>query len=79
MSGGMEECYGYGDAAAPLSSHYKVHSIEPINVIEDWGLNFNLGNVIKYIGRCDHKDNREADLSKALYYLEREYNRAYLT
>lgn len=53
--------------------HYKRYKYEPINVIEDWGLNknYNLGNVIKYISRHEHKNGRE-DLEKALNYLHRE-------
>ena len=52
--------------------HYNVGRIEVIEVIEDWKLNFNLGNAIKYIGRCEHKNNKEEDIKKAIWYLERE-------
>ena len=52
--------------------HYNVGTIEVIEVIEDWKLNFNLGNAIKYIGRCEHKLNKEEDIKKAIWYLERE-------
>jgi len=49
---------------------------EAIKVIEAWGLNFSLGNVIKYISRAGKKDseNTEKDLKKALWYLERHIN-----
>lgn len=47
-------------------------SYEAIDVIEDWELNFNLGNCVKYISRCNHKGNKLEDLKKALWYLERE-------
>ena len=53
-------------------SHYNVGTIEVIEVIEDWQLNFNLGNAIKYIGRCEHKNNKKEDIKKAIWYLERE-------
>ena len=53
-------------------SHYNVGTIEVITVIEDWKLNFNLGNAIKYIGRCEHKNNKKEDIKKAIWYLERE-------
>ena len=53
-------------------SHYNTGTIEVITVIEDWKLNFNLGNAIKYIGRCEHKNNKEEDIKKAIWYLERE-------
>ena len=53
-------------------SHYNTGTIEVITVIEDWKLNFNLGNAIKYIGRCEHKNNKKEDIKKAIWYLERE-------
>ena len=53
-------------------THYNTGTIEVITVIEDWKLNFNLGNAIKYIGRCEHKENKKQDLEKAKWYIERE-------
>ena len=53
-------------------SHYTVGGIETIDFIEAKGLNYNLGNVVKYITRADHKGKREQDLKKALWYLNRE-------
>lgn len=53
-------------------SHYKVGGIETIDFIEAKGLNYNLGNAIKYITRSDHKGNKLQDLEKALWYLNRE-------
>lgn len=53
-------------------THYNTGTIEVITVIEDWKLNFNLGNAIKYIGRCEHKNNKQEDIKKAIWYLERE-------
>ena len=53
-------------------THYNTGTIEVITVIEDWKLNFNLGNAIKYIGRCEHKNNKKEDIKKAIWYLERE-------
>lgn len=38
-------------------------------------LNFNLGNAIKYIWRCEHKGKRVEDLKKAVFYLEDEIKR----
>ena len=52
--------------------HYNVGKIEVIEAIEDWKLNFNLGNAIKYIARCEHKENKKQDLEKAKWYIERE-------
>ena len=52
-------------------SHYQ-QGIEPIEVIESWDLNFNLGNVIKYTLRAPYKENMIQDLENAKWYLERE-------
>jgi hypothetical protein len=52
--------------------HYNTGKYEVIDVIEDWKLGFNLGNVVKYLARADHKGEPTADLYKALYYLNRE-------
>ena len=56
-------------------SHYNMGKYEAIDVIEDWQLNFNLGNTIKYISRAGHKDDIVQDLKKASWYLEREIKR----
>jgi hypothetical protein len=53
-------------------AHYKIGGIETIDFIEAKKLNYNLGNVVKYITRADHKANRLEDLQKAKWYLERE-------
>lgn len=55
--------------------HYKSGGIETIDFIESKGLNYRLGNVIKYITRADHKGNRIEDLKKALWYLQREIDK----
>ena len=52
--------------------HYTVGGIETIDFIEAKKLNYNLGNVVKYITRADLKGNRKQDLAKALWYLQRE-------
>ena len=56
-------------------SHYNMGKYEAIDVIEDWQLNFNLGNTVKYISWAGHKDDIVQDLKKALWYLEREIKR----
>jgi len=53
--------------------HYNTIPVECITVTEHF--NFNLGNVIKYVWRCDHKENPIEDLKKAQWYLEREIKR----
>ena len=40
--------------------------------IRDQGLNFHLGNAIKYICRAGYKDSKTEDLAKAIHYLENE-------
>ena len=60
--------------------HYTLGKIEVIDFIEDKGLNFNLGNVVKYVARAGKKKSSgkslEAkaleDLKKAKWYLDRE-------
>lgn len=52
-------------------AHYKVGGIETIDFIEAKKLGYNLGNVVKYITRADHKGNRKEDLLKAQWYLNR--------
>ena len=55
-------------------AHYQAGELEVIDVIEMFGLGFKLGNVIKYVLRAGRKGDREEDLKKALWYLERELN-----
>lgn len=54
-------------------SHYaEGRKYEPIDVILDWGLGFNLGNTVKYISRAGRKDDIIQDLEKAAWYLNKE-------
>lgn len=52
-------------------SHYKVGGIETIDFIEAKQLDYHLGNVVKYISRADHKDEKLENLKKAQWYLNR--------
>lgn len=54
-------------------AHYATGKIEVIEAIEDWGLSFHCGNVVKYVARAGKKDpNKEIeDLEKAQWYLKR--------
>jgi hypothetical protein len=54
--------------------HYNVDGYEVINIIDAFKLNFNMGNALKYLLRADRKGNKEQDLKKALWYLQREIN-----
>ena len=51
--------------------HYNQGNIEVIDAIEDWGLDFNGGNVVKYVARHKHKAEPLEDLKKARWYLDR--------
>ena len=56
-------------------SYYQRGSIEVWDFIRDKGLNFHLGNAIKYICRYGHKgdyNDQLSDLNKAIHYLENE-------
>ena len=55
--------------------HYNVGGVEAISAIEAWGLGFNLGNVVKYVARAEHKGQPVEDLEKARWYLDREIQR----
>jgi hypothetical protein len=52
-------------------NHYK-QKVQPIDLIEAFDLNFNLGNVVKYVSRAGRKGDTLEDLEKAFYYLKRE-------
>jgi hypothetical protein len=53
--------------------HYiEGRTIEPWDVIEDWKLDFCLGNALKYISRAGRKDDAIKDLEKAVVYLNRK-------
>ena len=58
-------------------SHYCDSKIEVMDYIEDKGLNFARGNVIKYVSRAGkkYKDKEIEDLRKAAWYLNREIQR----
>jgi predicted DNA-binding transcriptional regulator AlpA len=55
--------------------HYtEGREIEPISVIEDWQLEYHLGQALKYISRAGRKKGNNSlsqDLNKAIWYLER--------
>lgn len=55
-------------------SHYNKGKIEVIDFIEDQGLSFHLGNVVKYVARAGSKGDKLEDLKKAQWYLDRYIN-----
>ena len=54
--------------------HYQTESIDIIDICKIFNLNFNKGNVIKYICRAGNKEGESEikDLNKALDYITRE-------
>lgn len=60
------------DAVSNPSHYVEGRKYEPRKVISDWGLNFNLGNAIKYISRAGRKGSASEDLRKAIQYIEFE-------
>ena len=54
-------------------NYYNDTKIAPIDVIEDWGLDFCLGSALKYIKRAGKKDNNPSvqDLNKVIWYVKR--------
>lgn len=57
--------------------HYKNLNPQPIEVIENWELDFHLANVLKYISRAGKKEGESElkDLEKAKVYLDRKIER----
>lgn len=58
-------------------AHYNIGKIEVIDAINEWQLDFDLGNVVKYVARAGHKDPTKTveDLKKARFYLDDEISR----
>jgi len=81
------DCYGYKSSptlpkagtpaveAVNHPKHYNSHpsGVECIDVVRH--MNFNLGNVIKYLWRADHKNASIEDLKKARWYPDDEIKR----
>lgn len=63
--------------------HYTSGTIEPVDFIESQQLNFNRGNVVKYVARAGRKKSEGRsirskeleDLKKARFYLQREIDK----
>ena len=57
--------------------YYRSGGIEAIDLIDAHKLNFNLGNVVKYVTRAGRKDGEDAltALHKAQWYLSHEIER----
>jgi len=56
-----------------IPKHYKTNtSLDVIDVCKMYDLNFNKGNIIKYVCRSGKKEDEIKDLKKAIDYLQRE-------
>ena len=54
-------------------SYYQRGSCDVWDFVREQGLNFHLGNAIKYIARAGHKTKSKIeDIEKAIHYLENE-------
>ena len=54
-------------------AYYQRGPVDVWDFVRDQGLNFHLGNAIKYICRAGHKTTSKIqDLEKAIHYLENE-------
>ncbi len=53
--------------------HYRgKNGIEAWDVIEGFGLNYNLGVAVAYLLRCEHKGDPVKDMRKAVAHINRE-------
>lgn len=53
--------------------HYQTgKDYDIVDVCKDYALNFNKGNILKYVARAGKKQDELQDLRKALDYLQRE-------
>jgi len=51
-------------------NHYRDHKIQPWDIIDEYGLNFYEGNILKYLLR--KKGSRVEDIGKLIHYAEKE-------
>lgn len=66
------ECKESFDVISHPSHYAEGRKYKPRKVIADWGLNFNLGNALKYLSRAGRKGDKIEDLQKAIKYIEFE-------
>jgi len=55
-----------------IPDYYQTKTFDVIDICKSYNLNFNKGNIVKYICRSGKKDNELKDLEKALEYIKRE-------
>lgn len=59
------------DGSLSAQEHYAKAGLEPIEVIEEWNMDFHLGTALCYVVRCQFKGSMKLDLEKAVWYLRR--------
>lgn len=54
-----------------VPTHYRTRTVQPIEIIEMYGLDFSRGNALKYLLRAGSKlgEDKTDDLLKAIWYL----------
>ena len=54
-----------------VPTHYRTRNVQPIEIIEMYGLDFKRGNALKYLLRAGSKpgEDKTDDLLKAVWYL----------
>ncbi len=56
-------------------SYYFKGEYEVLHIIEAYKIGFTIGNVIKYLARCEYKEQKETDLRKAIEYTDRHLDK----
>jgi hypothetical protein len=54
-----------------VPTHYRTRNVQPIEIIDAYGLDFKRGNALKYLLRAGSKpgEDKADDLRKAIWYL----------
>ena len=69
----MQFTHQFNRQMAKGPSYYQRGSSDVWDFVREQGLNFHLGNAIKYIARAGHKtQSKIEDIEKAIHYLENE-------
>ena len=62
---------GLANTDAIKPDYYQFHGYDVFDIAEYFGLSFPLGNALKYLLRCKHKENEAQDLHKAIKCIKR--------
>jgi len=71
----LEKVPGVHDSVNSPPHYAEGRKYEPIDVIEDWHLNYHLATALKYISRVGRKKDAVEDIKKAVWFLNRELKR----